>query len=91
MNRSFYLMMAIFVALITAEAGHSRGFGGFGGGGFRAGGYDGGSFHGAGRYVDGYRPAHRPIPVDVYGPNYVVVPTDDGYGYDDDPDDTNGD
>jgi len=101
MNRLLYLMTVILVALLTAEVGHSRGFGGFGVGGFRAGGFeaggvrsggfDAGGFRAGGYDVDRYRPAYRPRGIDVYSPNYVVLPTDDGYGYDSNGDSPNGD
>jgi len=103
MKRYLYLMMVMFVALLAAEVAHSRGFGGggFGGGGFRAGGYGAVGFRAGGydadRYrsggydADRYRPAYQPRRIDVYDPNYVVQPTDDGYGYSDNGDDSNGD
>ena len=81
-------MMVMFVALLAAEVAHSRGFGG---GGFRAGGYGAVGFRAGGYDADRYRPAYQPRRIDVYDPNYVVQPTDDGYGYSDNGDDSNGD
>jgi hypothetical protein len=77
------------------EGGGVR-YGGYEGGRYRGGGYDGGGYHyrGGGDQGGSYdSDRYRRRNVNVYDPNYVVMPTDDGYGYtdDDNNDSSNGD